>query len=27
MSVHPHHFIKMFSVLKTFGFIDKLDYT
>jgi len=25
MSVHPHHFIKTFSVLKTFGFIDKLD--
>jgi len=25
MSVHPHHFIKMFSVLKTFGFTDKLD--
>jgi len=25
MSVHPHHLIKMFSVLKTFGFTDKLD--
>ena len=24
MSVHPHHLIKMFSVLKTFGFTDKL---
>jgi len=25
MSVHPHHLIKVFSVLKIFGFIDKLD--
>jgi len=25
MSVHPHYFIKAFSVLKTFGFTYKLD--
>jgi len=25
MSVHPHYFIKVFSVLKTFSFTNKLD--
>jgi len=25
MSVHPHHFIKTFYVLKTLGFTNKLD--
>jgi len=26
MSVHPHYFIKTFSVLNTFGSTDKLEY-